>query len=74
MTREEFEQLLRSKGIDPGEWKETKSGSIKTPFWEQQKALLEKLKALLEVQVEQDKSKVEELREQLERMKHGGGM
>jgi hypothetical protein len=64
---------LRQAGIPVGEWSETKPGAKAAPL-KRQREILERVKALLETQLEQDRVKRAELHETLNRLKHGGGM
>lgn len=74
MDANEIKRKLEQAGIPVGEWSQTKGGTRPLPpTLVRQRALLEQLKGLLEHQIENDKLKVAELSETVNRMKHGGG-
>lgn len=74
MTADEIKRRLEEAGIPVGGWAETKGGERPLPeMLKRQRAVLEAVRALVQAQVEQDKAKVAELHETLERLKHGGG-
>jgi hypothetical protein len=56
-----------------GGWGETQESQIEHPLVNNQKKLLAKLKVLLDLQLSEDTHKVHDLREKLNRLKHGGG-
>lgn len=73
MTFEEIQERLKELGINAGEWGETVPGERTSPFMERQSAALEKVRDLLQGQVDRDKAKIAELLEQKSRLEHGGG-
>ena len=56
-----------------GGWGETQEAQIEHPLVNNNKKLLAKLKVLLDLQLTEDTQKVHDLREKLNRLKHGGG-
>lgn len=66
-------ETLKRLGIDTSTWAETPGGAVQPQMVQGQAATLKKVKAMLEQMLEQDNSKVAELREQLARLKFGGG-
>ena len=67
--REVFAQL----GIEPGQWVESKQSEYEPEILVKQKELLEKVKGLLEAQVQDDLKTIAKLREELHRDQFGGG-
>ena len=77
MTPEQLEELrkkLGEMGIKPDQWREAGGTTAVPPTIERQKKLLVQAQKLLEQQLEDDKNKVAELQERLNRLKHGGGV
>ena len=65
---------LEEQGIPVGSWSRTTGGTRPLPSTLiRQKEMLEKLRGILEVQVEQDRVRLAELLETVNRIKHGGG-
>lgn len=78
-TEEELRERLEKLGVT-GKWqgapapgKDIPMGDKLTIF-KKHAVLLEQLQTLLEAQVEADSKKLDRMREQAERLKHGGGM
>jgi hypothetical protein len=75
-TLEEAKAKLRALGLDPDNpaWvRGHKVDVASLPSMQKQRDVLDKVKSLLENQVEQDQKQVLALREQLARLKRGGG-
>lgn len=70
---DDLKKQLEQLGLDAGQWNKTAGGSRLPPILERQKAFLEKTRDLLTQQVNQDQAQIAELRETLQRVKHGGG-
>jgi len=54
-------------------WGKTREGHFEHPLVVRQKKLLGSLQKILDLQLSTDTAKVHELREKLNRLKHGGG-
>lgn len=71
---DDIKAKLEEMGIPTGGWAKSSGGHRPLPpTLVRQRALLEKLRGLVEVQVEKDKEKLAELYETMNRLKHGGG-
>jgi len=70
---QEVQDLLKKLGLGPGAWGTNPERTVNLPVVENQKESLLKLKGLLEGVVESDRQTVVQLREQLNRLRHGGG-
>lgn len=73
MTREEMEQLIRERGGDPGQWGQFGGVVGRPKFLTRQAEHLTKLKAMLEGVVQTKQAEVDQLKEKLARLQHGGG-
>jgi len=76
MSVEDLKKKLRDIGIDPDDpmWLKSKSADLgQLDVVKRNRAALEKVKALLEGQVANDQAQIHSLREQLARLKRGGG-
>lgn len=76
MTPDELKKKLHDLGIYPDAPAWTKSQSVdlgKLPVIQQQREALAKVKELLQAQVQSDEAQIHTLREQLARLKRGGG-
>jgi hypothetical protein len=71
-----LQELLASLGApEAGTWAETAPGAREEPETiRRQKELLAKLAELIEAQIGRDTATVAELREKVNRLKHGGGV
>ncbi len=72
-THEQIEEELKAMGIDPGAWGVSEGGEASMPVLNRQAEVLLKLKGALEGMVAKDLASLEQLREQMERLGHGGG-
>ncbi len=73
---EEVRARLKQLGIPVEEWQEPEHENTKSftiPTFKRQAEALEKLKALLETQINKDAKMVAELHEKVNRLHHGGG-
>ena len=63
MTKEEIIKILRARGLNPnsGKWEGQKAKTVKSPIIEKQRENLEKLKNILELQIEKDMETVADL-------------
>jgi hypothetical protein len=76
VTLEELEAKLKAIGIDPRDpqWTKSKSADLgKLPVIAAQREALAKVADLLEQQVAGDRAQIEAVREELARLKRGGG-
>lgn len=73
MTPEEMERLIRERGAEPGQWGAFGGGVGRPKFLTRQAEHLEQLKTLLEGIVRGKQAEVDQLKEQLVRLQHGGG-
>lgn len=76
MSEDEIKAKLRDMGIDPDDptWTPTRAVDLgKVGAVSQAREALEKVKSLLEAQVQSDLEQIQTLREHLARMKRGGG-
>ena len=71
---EELFAELEAKGIKLGQWSALKGGKGTTKKLREQQQTLVKLRDLLQVQLDADMASLEEARERLARIEHGGGM
>jgi len=74
LSPEDLVKALEEMGIDPDRWVNVEEKMVKPIALEQQTKLLVQLKGMFEGIVEQDRKKVLSLKEQVERLKHGGGV
>jgi len=72
-TIQDAQELLKQLGISSGQWGNTPDRTIRLPVVDKQSEALLKLRALLENLVESDRQTMLQLREQLNRLQHGGG-
>ena len=72
-TQEELFAELEAKGFKLGQWGRMSGGTRQTPKMKEQEQILLKLKTLLETQLNADVVTLEEAREKLARLEHGGG-
>ena len=73
MTPEQFAAYCATQGRSPGEWMRMREGTFEPALVKGQKELLLKLKGLLEESVASDQVEIANLKQQLQRLKHGGG-
>ncbi len=69
---EDMQEMLRQLGVDPGTWEEIPEGYTDLGMSESRKKL-EQLRNLLTGALEDDQQKLQSLREQVARIRHGGG-
>ena len=75
-TLEEAKAKLRALGLDPDSPAWTKSRKMdlaNLPALKQQREMFSKVAELLQAQVDQDRKQIQELHEQVARLKRGGG-
>lgn len=79
MTPEEVVERLRAAGIPVNNWVDNE-GEVKPegeerllPSFKKHAELLGHIKDIMQTQVDQDVSQIDELNYQLKRLKHGGG-
>lgn len=72
-TVEEMLAELEKRGIKPGQWTHLEGGKKQTPKMKEQESILLKLRSLLQAQLDADMVSLDQAREKLERLKHGGG-
>lgn len=65
---------LKKAGIDPNRWVDREDNYVKPMALDEQRKLLTQMRDLLEGIVDQDRKKVLALKEQVARLKHGGGV
>ena len=70
---QEIQDLLKRLGLDSKQWGEMPEREVQLPAVDNQKKALIKLQGLLEGVVESDRQTVLQLREQLNRLRYGGG-
>lgn len=76
MDADEIKRKLEEAGLGDalGGWGQSKGGPRPAPqIIQRQRAFLEKAKEILEAQLAKDRATAADLREKLERLKHGGG-
>ena len=78
MTVEEAQERLREMGIDPGSWtdnKDTVKGGekVQLPTFKYYAKMLEKIRDIMQDQVEHDVQEIDALNYQLKRLQRGGG-
>lgn len=70
----ELQKILEKMGVkNPGQWGESPERTVRLPMVDRQKEALLKLRGVLEGIVEKDRQTVIQLREQINRLKYGGG-
>lgn len=74
MSPEQLIEELKKAGVDPQRWVNVEEKMVKPVALDEQCRLLTKLKDMFENIMEQDRKKVLTLKEQVERLKHGGGV
>jgi len=74
LSPEDLIKELKKIGIDPDRWVNVEEKMVKPIALEHQTKLLVQLKGMFEGIVEQDRKKILSLKEQVERLKHGGGV
>lgn len=72
-TPDQLADELKALGIDPGAWGVSDGGTTTMPMLNRQGEALVKLRGALEGMVAKDQVALEQLREQLTRLGHGGG-
>ena len=75
-TLEEAKAKLRALGFDPDNPSWSKSRSVdlaNLPVLKKQREMFAKVSELLQSQIEQDQKQIQELHEQVARLKRGGG-
>ena len=70
---QEVLEKLRAAGVETGQWEEQPEKLVTSRLLTGQIGNLQKLKALLEQLVESDRKRIRVMREQMVRLKHGGG-
>lgn len=73
-TPEQLVEEMKALGIDLGAWGMSEGGEATMPLLNRQAEVLAKLKGALEGMVVKDLASLEQLREQMERLEHGGGL
>lgn len=73
MTPEQFAEFCKARGVEPGQWRQMGNKPFEPSFVGAQKELLTKLRDSLGQAVEADRREVLRLKQQLQRLKHGGG-
>jgi len=73
-THEELFAELEKKGVKLGQWGKLKGGKRQTPKMKGQEQILLKLRGLLQTQLDADMVSLEQAKEKLARLEHGGGM
>lgn len=76
MTPDELKKKLRDLGIDPDQpaWAKSKAANLgQLPVIQKQREAFAKVRELLQAQVQSDEAQIASLREQLARLKRGGG-
>ena len=74
MTPEQLVEELKNAGVDPERWVDVEEKMVKPVALDEQRRLLTKMRDMFEGIVEQDRKKVLTLKEQVERLKQGGGV
>lgn len=69
----EIQAVLQQLGIDPGKWGETPENFTSIGTIQKQADILLRLRAVLEQVQGMDQRRLADLKEQLVRLKHGGG-
>ena len=69
----DIQDILKNAGLEEGQWGELPERTIRLPSVDNQKVALLKLKTLLEQVAENDRQTVLQLREQVNRLRYGGG-
>jgi hypothetical protein len=69
----ELQDLFIKSGLSEGRWADVEEHSVQPPLVTHQAEALIKLRAFLESLVAQDQATVAQLKEQIVRLKHGGG-
>jgi len=72
MSTKDIKEDLKQQGLKPGDWTEVSQKLLPGATAGQVEALL-KLRAVLEELVAKDQKTVAQLREQVARLRHGGG-
>jgi len=72
-TPEQMVEELKAMGIDLGEWVASDGGDVMMPLVGRQVEAMLKLKSALETMVARDLASLDRLREQVQRLEHGGG-
>lgn len=72
-THEQIAEELKSMGLDLGAWGMSDGGEATMPVLNRQAETLVKLRGALEGMVNKDLATLGQLREQVERLEHGGG-
>lgn len=73
MTPEEFKRLLEEKGVEEGQWQDIGGVEFEPGFMKRNRALMQKLKGILEASVEKDREEIGRLKQKLKRLQYGGG-
>ena len=72
-TVEELQAELEKRGIKPGQWSHLAGGKKQTPKMKEQESILLALRSLIQAQLDTDLVSLDQAREKLDRLKHGGG-
>lgn len=72
MDLDEMRAKLRDLGIPHDGWSKTEGGEHESPVLNRQVQLLEKVRDMLQDQVDKDKETLSQLHTQVQQMKHGG--
>lgn len=73
LTPEQLAKELKRRGLESGKWEPIGGKEFEPSFVKEHKELLQKLKAVLEAQVEADQSTLERLELSKKRLRRGGG-
>lgn len=73
MTPEEFERFCAEKGLPKGQWTAMGNEPFEPSAVGAQRELLTQLRDTLQASVQADQDEVVRLKQQLQRLKHGGG-
>jgi hypothetical protein len=72
-TIEELQAELEKRGIKPGQWSHLTGGKKQTPKMKEQESILLTLRSLIQAQLDADLVSLDQAREKLNKLKHGGG-
>ncbi len=72
-TPEEIIEELKTLGLDTSQWKDVDQKKVPPIMMDQQKETLIQLRDILQQALDKDQAQLRQLREQVARLKHGGG-
>lgn len=72
-TPEDLSEQLKTAGIDEGSWQDVEGKRVVPPYVGRQREILLTLRGLAEDNIARDQKKLAVLRQQLHRIRHGGG-